>query len=342
MKRLSVSLLAMAISLCLLSDGQAQVKEANRLSFGTNKMGTAHYGEAVALSHLIEKKTGIRVFVEPTAGSSSQAILLSKFETDLGIMPAAHCLALRLGSKGYEKGFPEYVGKATPVRLLISGHVLPFGILMRKKSQVPSIFELKGKKIFGETPSSAGFEVTMRAYLAAAGLEYNKDVKVLSMSSSSEGMDRVRMGEADGVITTLGGSKMREFASSDGGTFINAPIDQKSIDIYRKYNPAVVGWTAEKDGPCIKKGTHFFGFPVYLHTTSKLSDEMAYKVTKAAMESLPELAKMNPSFKEWSKEAAVRDPQIPFHPGAIRYYKEIGIWNAKLEGLQKSLLSAGP
>lgn len=342
MKKLRVCLLASLLSVCVVATGQAQVKDASKLSFGTNKLGSSHYAEAVALGHVIEKKTKIRVFIEPTAGSSAQAILLSKYETDLGIIPAAHCLALRLGSKGYEKAFPEYVGKATPIRLLVSGHILPFGILMRKKSQVPSIFELKGKKIFGETPSSAGFEATMRAYLAVAGLEYNKDVKVLSMSTSGEGLDRVIMGEADGLVTTLGGSKIREFASSDGGSFINAPIDPKSIEIYRRYNPAVVGWTADKDGPCIKKGTHFFGFPVYFHTTSKLSDDVAYKVTKAVMESIDELSKMNPSFKEWSKKAAVADPQIPFHPGAIKYYKEAGLWDAKLDEIQKKLLSEGP
>jgi uncharacterized protein len=341
MRKLFVGFLVIAFSICLVTVSGAQVKDATKIRLGTNKMGSFVYDQSVVLANLLEPKIQAKVFVEPSSGSSAQGILLSRAEADLGILPAAHCLALRLGSKGFEKDFPEYVGKATPVRLLMVGHVMPFGILMRKKSQVDSIAGLKGKKIFGECTGSAGFEAAMRGYLAAAGLEYNKDVKVLSMSSGSEGMDRVIMGEADGVVASSGGAKMREFASSDGGVFINAPIDPKSIQTYRKYYPAVVGWTADKDGPCIKKGTRFFGIPHYLIATSKLNDEMAYRVTKVTIENLAQLIKMNAAFKDWSKEGTVHDPQIPLHPGAVRYYKEAGIWNAKLEETQKNLLSAG-
>jgi hypothetical protein len=148
-------------------------------------------------------------------------------------------------------------------------------------------------------------------------------------------------GDADGLITSYGGAKNREFAAKDGGWYINAPIDPKSMAIYRKYYPAVVGWTAEKDGPCIKKGTHFVGFPDYFHTTSKLSDELAYTITKAVMENLVELGTMNPLLKEWSLRWAVNEPSIPFHPGAVKYYKEKGVWNDLLEQEQKRLLAEG-
>ena len=54
-----------------------------------------------------------------------------------------------------------------------------------------SIFDLKGKKIFGMTPASAGFEMATRGYLEVAGLEFNKDVKILSMGSSTQGVSMV-------------------------------------------------------------------------------------------------------------------------------------------------------
>jgi len=51
---------------------------------------------------------------------------------------------------------------------------------------------------------------------------------------------------------------------------------------------------------------------------------------------------MNPKFKEWSLQGAVKNPEIPFHTGAIKYYKEKGVWSGQLEERQKELLDKGP
>ena len=340
MKRILACVLITFVIAGFVLTGWAEEKK--RIRLGTNKMGSTNYNLAVAQAHVLEKNTNLKIFVTPSAGASAQAILLHRGETDIGELPAAHAFVLRIGAKGYEKSFTHYVGKPTPIRLLIVGHVLPFGIVMRKASWVESIYKLKGKKIFAKSPASAGFELALRGYLEVAGLEFGKDVKVLGMGSSTEGMRRVTAGDADGVVTTYGGAKCREFAAKDGGWFINAPIDPKSIATYRKYYPAVVGWTAKKDGPTMKKGTTFFGFADYFHATSKLSDDLAYKITKAILENLGELGTMNPKFKQWSLKGAVRDPQLPFHPGAIKYYKEKGVWTAQLQKRQKELLAKGP
>jgi TRAP transporter TAXI family solute receptor len=334
MKRLFVSSLAV-----LLISGWAQ--EVKQIRYVVGTMGSTYYNLGVIIANVLEKNLNLKIAVQPSGGSSAQALLLSQGEADIGMIPAAHAFTLRNGSKGYEKGFPNYIGKATPIRLLVVGQTLPFGILMRKSSWVESTLQLKGKTIFGTTPSSAGFEMASRGYLEAAGLEYNKDVKILAMGSSSEGVNRVIAGDADGVVTSFGGAKIREFAAKDGGWYTSAPIDPKSMAIYNKYYPAVIAWTAEKDGPCMKKGTSFFGFPDYFHTTSKLSDEMAYNITKALLNNLSELQKMSPIFKEWSLKGAVKDPKIPFHPGAIKYYKEKGVWNAGLDERQQALLKEG-
>lgn len=339
MKKLCVCTLVILMTACLSLTSWAQEKKQFRIVSGA--MGSTTYNLCVAFASVVEKHSDLRLFVEPSAGSSAQALLLSKGEADISELPSAHCVTLRNGSKGYEKAFPHYVGNATPVRLLVSGHILPFGILMRKKSWVESISDLKGKKLFGASPGTAGIEMTTRAYLAVAGLEYDKDVKILSMSSTTDGVDRVNAGEADGVVLTYGGSKIYEFATNDGGWYINAPVDEKSMETYNKFYPGVVPWTAEQDGPCMKKGTHFFGFPDYLSTTKRLSDEAAYKITKAVLENTEELAKINPLFKEWSLERAVKYAVIPFHPGAVKFYKEKGVWNADLDKLQEKLLSEG-
>jgi TRAP transporter TAXI family solute receptor len=63
----------------------------------------------------------------------------------------------------------------------------------------------------------------------------------------------------------------------------------------------------------------------YLVTSSAVSDDLAYQMTKLIFESLPELANAHAAGKEIKLETAAQDSPVPLHPGAIRYYKEKGV-----------------
>ena len=63
----------------------------------------------------------------------------------------------------------------------------------------------------------------------------------------------------------------------------------------------------------------------YLVTSSAVSDELAYQMTKLIYESLPELATAHAAGKEIKLETAATGSPVPLHPGAIRYYREKGV-----------------
>ena len=63
----------------------------------------------------------------------------------------------------------------------------------------------------------------------------------------------------------------------------------------------------------------------YLVTSSAVSDDLAYQMTKLIFESLPELANAHVAGKEIKLETAATGSPVPLHPGAIRYYKEKGL-----------------
>jgi len=93
MKKLFSCMIIIAAFASFSLTGWAQEKESIR--YVTGKMGSATYNLGVAIAHVIEKNTNLKVFVEPAAGSSAQAILLSKYEADIGIIPAGHAYTLR-------------------------------------------------------------------------------------------------------------------------------------------------------------------------------------------------------------------------------------------------------
>jgi hypothetical protein len=69
-----------------------------------------------------------------------------------------------------------------------------------------------------------------------------------------------------------------------------------------------------------------------------VSDELAYRVTKAILENTKEFATYSRAARLWNTKRTVTDPKLPFHPGAIKFFKEKGVWTAELEATQKRLL----
>ncbi len=63
----------------------------------------------------------------------------------------------------------------------------------------------------------------------------------------------------------------------------------------------------------------------YLVTSSAVSDDLAYQMTRLIFESLPELVDAHAAGKEIRLETAAAGSPVPLHPGAIRYYREKGV-----------------
>jgi uncharacterized protein len=70
-------------------------------------------------------------------------------------------------------------------------------------------------------------------------------------------------------------------------------------------------------------------------------EETAYKVTKTLMESQKDMAAIHNVGKEWTLENTLKKPPVPFHTGAIRYFKEKAVWNVALENMQQEILKKG-
>jgi TRAP-type uncharacterized transport system substrate-binding protein len=70
-------------------------------------------------------------------------------------------------------------------------------------------------------------------------------------------------------------------------------------------------------------------------------EDLAYLLTKTLMESEKELANVHSVGKEWTVSNTLRPPPAPFHSGAIKYFKEKGLWSPALEKYQEKLSKIG-
>jgi len=80
------------------------------------------------------------------------------------------------------------------------------------------------------------------------------------------------------------------------------------------------------------------GYPLTLAASTHVSERTIYTLVKAWWEHLGEIQPKHPLLKRWTKETqAITNFTVPYHPGAIKFYKEVGVWTAKHEAQSKAI-----
>ena len=196
-------------------------------------------------------------------------------------------------------------------------------IAASKASGIKSISDFKGKRI-SVGDAGSGVEFNAKQILEGYGLSFD-DIKKsnLSFKESAEGLQN---GTLDACFITAGvpNSALQELAFTAG--LILIPVDGETADkICQKYGfytktviPADTYKGTESD-------TAALAIKATLAVSSKLDEEIVYEMTKALFENLDELAQGHAKGKEVSAEKAVTGVSVPFHPGAKKYFKEIGL-----------------
>ncbi len=78
-------------------------------------------------------------------------------------------------------------------------------------------------------------------------------------------------------------------------------------------------------------------------THKNATEQVVTTVAKAIWDNVDQLPPFHPVFKEWTRDRAVDpDVTVPYHPAAIRFYKERGLWTARMDEAQKRLLALNP
>ena len=81
----------------------------------------------------------------------------------------------------------------------------------------------------------------------------------------------------------------------------------------------------------------------YFTVGKNVPDAVVQAVLKAIWENVEKLPPLHPIFREWTQErAATAEVTMPYHPGAIRFYRERGVWKPELDQAQQKLLSLNP
>jgi TRAP transporter TAXI family solute receptor len=294
----------------------------------TTPAGMGMYTIAVAQAQLVSKKTGLQVIVQPSQGPKVIPFILESGDGQ------AATLSMNNTYWAY-KGISEYSKPHKFLRVLQAGSENYFGIVTKEKSGIKTIPDLKGKRVTYSVTSYMT-QLVMETELQAYGVNPAKDITVVKTEDNSTAIRDLDQGRTDAAACGLGGSKMAELSRKS--KIVVLPFDPGKIAFVQKEMvmfPAITPETLSGVDPGLK----VIATPTLLIARADLSDDVVHQIVRALIENFNELKTVNPVLADWKPEVAVRELPVPYHPGAIKYYKEKGLWSGKMDQLQQKLLA---
>jgi TRAP transporter TAXI family solute receptor len=303
------------VALLAAGPAHAQQQYVNILTGGTSGV---YYPMGVAMSQIFSKAMpNAKVSVQATKASAENLNLL---QSGRGELAFALGDAVSDAWKGdADAGFKTKLNKLRGVAGIYPNYIQ---IVASADSGIKTLADLKGKRISVGAPKS-GTELNARAIFKAAGLTYNDFAKVEYLPFG-ESVELMKNRQLDATLQSagLGVSSLRDLATSI--KMVVVPIPQ---DVVLK-----VGDPAYQSGviPANTYEGQTTNVPTayvqnFLVTRADAPVDMVYTMTKSLFEHLDQLKAAHAAAKSIRKEAAAAGMPLPLHPGAEKYYREIGV-----------------
>ena len=308
-------LVAVALSAIALSAPAAHAQQfINVLTGGTSGV---YYPLGVAIGKIFSDGIPhVKTQVQATKASVENLILLQQGRGEIAFTLGDSLKAAWEGDE--EAGFKSKLDKLRTIGAIYPNYIQ---IVATAESGIKTLADLKGKSLSVGAPKS-GTELNSRAILAAAGMTY-KDLGKVEYLPFAESVDLMKNRQLGATLQSagLGVASLKDLSTSAEISVVAVPkeiVDKIGPPFVAAIIPANTYTGQDKDVPTAAVIN-------YLVTSSDVSDDVAYQMTKLIFESLPELANAHVAGKEIKLATAASGSPVPLHPGAIRYYKEKGV-----------------
>ena len=336
MKRSVYYLVLTVLLFALVIFGSANANAAKvmpkGLQIGTGTMGGGYYILGSAMGKVLEKDFGIPVTVSPSKGSGENIRLVDRGEIDIGLCGGQALFPASIGAAGFKEK------KYTDLRIIMTVHQNAYVWVVLKGTPLKYLTDLKGKRV-GMGTTRTAFGPSSGVIFRYHGFKWEGDPYMPTFTDFKEvyaGFSDLGAMLGDGRITTMlapvtGGETPLPFVSALMAKKELVPLyfDEASLEPLFKET-----WMS----PCKVKTGVFPGVEEFVavdpaggpgitvHDT--MDEELVYKIVRALHENLETLAETAHYFKYPKEDPSflVMDYRVPYHKGAIRYWKEVGLW----------------
>ncbi len=325
----------------------AEITLPSQLAWTAYGTGSAGYNQSVAIGSALKNKLGVDLRVLPGKNDVARTEPLRQGKVPFSATGVG-------GSFMAQEGVFEFGAKnwgPQPVRVLLAnnGGDINLAIGVAGDAGVKDYKDLKGKRV-AWVKGAPALNVNVTAYLAYAGLTWDDVVKV-EFGGFSDSWAGMVNNQVDAAFASTNSGKAYEMAASPRG-LVWPPIDpnnnegiarMKAVAPFFSPNKATVG--ANIDGTPGYDGAGY-AYPVLIAMDTQDAD-LVYNMTRAMVELFDEYKGKAPGIDGWHLDTQDFNWVVPFHEGAVRFYKEKGLWtdaaqahNDKLLARQKALADA--
>jgi TRAP transporter TAXI family solute receptor len=305
-----------------------------RLEILTLPTGSVAHGAASGIAGVVSQKTKLRILAAPYAGP--QVVVP---QVDQG-KAAFTLINVDDTYRAFRGEAPQYKQAHRNLRLVSVGYLNTSAALVREDSGIRSVAELKGRRVAGVFSAHRTCAQLATAVLDNASVGWS-DVRVVPVPSVVPGVQALGEGRADAnPCGAINMGVIREVNARSPVRFLPINTDPSAVERARQHfvGLRVMNLKAgSADGVPVDMPVFVYDF--YLLTHAGLSDDTVYTLVKSIWDNLPEIQKTHSALQTWERERmAGADVTAPYHPGAVKFFKEVGVWTPEMEAAREKLL----
>ena len=298
----------------------AAPSQAQSVGIGTTKGGATAQVTA-AIAKIVSAHSGLQMRPQPYANTSQYIPVVNSGKLEFA---ASNIFQLTFAIKG--TGMSE--GRPNP-NLRMVATLMPFRVayFVSEKSGIKAFSDLKGKRLPGFKKRALGAYLMLgtaaNLNVSTAGWNF---VQVPNFPRMWDGFKR---GTLDAALAAVGSKPTRDMKAAQGALRI-LPIndDRDSVARMRRHLPQsyVIEMKANPKLPGLGRDVKIMAFDYTLWAHKDVKDDTVYRVTRTMHERTDDLRAAAPLWRGFKAADMAKKAGIAYHPGAIRFYREKGLW----------------
>ncbi len=316
----STIMAAVAVVSPALAIGSAS---AQTVGIGATKAGAVAQITATISKAVSEHADGLQMRKQTMGGTQQYIPVVNAGELEFAISNIAQYW-MAVNGTGLSKG-----NKYDNLRLVTNMMKFTVGFVVPKKLGITSVKQLKGKRLATGFKAAPLFYNIHAGGLATVGLTYD-DVKQVPAVGLVQHWRMMEQGKLDGAIFAAGTGWIKKLnASISGGVrHISFENSDDALKAMHKWFPKSF-WSVvqpRKGLDSIVEPTNLITYDYMLWTNKGVSDDVVYKVAKVMHTQIDQLKAGGPLWRSYRNDDNMcKDHGTPYHPGALKYYKEVGL-----------------
>ena len=302
---------------CLVSCAEP----AQMVGVGTTKGGATGQVSA-AIAKVVSSQGDLQLRTQPMAGTNQYIPPVNAGQLEFGVSNIVQ-LTFAVEGRSLFEGHPN-------PNLRMVATLMPFrvGLLVPEDSDIRTVADLKGRPVPSGFRAAPLFKVVFEGFLATEGLSY-EDVQQVPVSGVNQMWELFMQGKVLTAIVTVGSAIAKQTDAALGGVrYLSFNDSPQSVAALNEHVPRA-HFELMQPAPKLTgllTPSNLLNYDYTLFAGKDVPDDLVDQVVRAMYENPDELRVSGALWEEFSTEGMSKDVGIEYHPAAIKFYQEKGIW----------------